>query len=116
LAPDVSRVVALAWHRFEAVFLKACQILQQGRLGEIIKLDLVSDMPMNTANKYYTSQWRRDFANGQMIDSGVHFIAGLRMVAAAAGLGEAVRPSAQPGAHLIWTLEPADCPAFWDSN
>jgi hypothetical protein len=55
-------------------------------------------MPMNTANKYYTSQWRRDFANGQMIDSGVHFIAGLRMVAGAAGLGEAVRPPRQ-GPH-----------------
>ena len=45
-------------------------------------------MPMNVANKYFNSAWRRDDAHcpgGFMMESSVHFLAALRMLAAAGG-------------------------------
>ena len=48
----------------------------------------VCDMPMNGKNKYYNSTWRRNDAHcpgGFMMESSVHFLAALRMLAAAGG-------------------------------
>lgn len=48
--------------------------------------------------RYYPSQWRRDTqgcAGGMIMESSVHFIAALRMLAAAVGLGEAVQATAR---------------------
>ena len=45
-------------------------------------------MPMTVANKYYNSTWRRNDAHcpgGFMMESSVHFLAALRMLAAAGG-------------------------------
>lgn len=33
------------------VFLRAAAVVASGKLGQCLKLDLVADMPMNTANK-----------------------------------------------------------------
>lgn len=82
-------------YRSEQGFRKACQLIDQ--LGSIIKLDLVADMPMNSSNKYYGSQWRRDAEGcpgGFVTDSCVHHIAALRAVGTASGLGEVVEASA----------------------
>eukprot|EP00798_Chlamydomonas_sp_ICE-L_P021930 gene21930-28976_t len=77
-------------YRYEEVFLAACRMTPS--LGTIIKMDLVADLPMDERNKYYVSQWRRDVKGcpgGMLMDSSVHFVAALRMVAASCGLGEA---------------------------
>ncbi|GJN28724.1 hypothetical protein PR202_gb16881 [Eleusine coracana subsp. coracana] len=35
---------------------------------------------MNSSNPYFSSSWRRNFVGGFILDMGVHFIAGLRMI------------------------------------
>ncbi len=48
-----------------------------------------TDMPMSPANKYFTSEWRRDlagFPGGYVTDSGVHYIAAMRTIAKTAGV------------------------------
>ena len=53
-----------------------------------LQIDLVADMPMNSNNKYFPSQWRRDAVacpGGFVMDSCVHHIAALRMLGRAAG-------------------------------
>ena len=45
-------------------------------------------MPMRAENKYFSSDWRRNDEHcpgGFMMESSVHFIAALRMLAAAGG-------------------------------
>lgn len=82
-------------YRSEQGFRKAGQLIHQ--LGSIIKLDLIADMPMNSSNKYFGSQWRRDSQGcpgGFVTDSSVHHIAALRALGTAAGLGEVVTASA----------------------
>ena len=79
-------------YRSERVFRNAAAVLAGGALGDIVKLDLAADMPMNAANKYFGSTWRRDAAacpGAFLMDSSVHFVAALRALAAVAGLGEA---------------------------
>ncbi|KAL3140220.1 hypothetical protein ABBQ38_004496 [Trebouxia sp. C0009 RCD-2024] len=82
-------------YRSEQGFRKASQLMPQ--LGTVIKIDLVADMPMNSSNKYFPSQWRRDAVacpGGFVMDSCVHHIAALRMLGRAAGLGEVEEASA----------------------
>jgi predicted dehydrogenase len=65
-------------------------------------------MPMDAGNKYFGSAWRRDAAGcpgSFLMDSSVHFIAALRMLAAAAGCGPAVAASA-----LARSARPAELP------
>lgn len=69
--------------------MQAAEVLAAGRLGTIVKLDLIADMPMDAGNKYHGSAWRRDAAacpGGFFMDSAVHWTAALRLAAAAAGL------------------------------
>ncbi|GIL73896.1 hypothetical protein Vretifemale_4004, partial [Volvox reticuliferus] len=78
-------------YRYEAVFVAASRRVSE--IGRIIKLDLIADLPMDERNRYFGSAWRRDTSGcpgGFFMDSSVHFVAALRMLAAAAGLGEAV--------------------------
>lgn len=52
---------------------------------------------MDERNKYYGSQWRRDATGnpgGFLVDSSVHFIAALRLLAAGCNAGPAVSASA----------------------
>ncbi len=43
--------------RSEGAFVKARELVRS--LGSIIKADVVAELPMNTANKYFNSEWRR---------------------------------------------------------
>ncbi|KAG2489321.1 hypothetical protein HYH03_012153 [Edaphochlamys debaryana] len=82
-------------YRYEAVFVAACRRVKE--VGRVIKIDLICDLPMDERNRYFSSAWRRDTAlcpGGFFMDSSVHFIAGLRMLANAAGCGEAVTVAA----------------------
>ncbi|GAB4813843.1 hypothetical protein N2152v2_000889 [Parachlorella kessleri] len=81
--------------RSEPAFLSAQQLLP--KLGSLVKLDLVFDLPMTPDNKYYGSGWRRDaegLPGGFMLEASVHFMAALRDLVRAAGWGEAVTASA----------------------
>lgn len=80
--------------RFENVFWIAKEKCES--LGKIIKLDLVADMAMNEKNKYFSSGWRRDTEGnpfGFLMESAVHYIAGLRVVAEGCGCGDPVLAS-----------------------
>jgi hypothetical protein len=73
---------------------------------QVIKLDLVADLPMDARNRYFGSAWRRDTGlcpGGFFMDSSVHFTAALRHLAAAAGGGEA----AEVSATALQVLQPA---------
>ncbi|MEW5305983.1 MAG: hypothetical protein WDW36_008489 [Sanguina aurantia] len=81
-------------YRFEGVFLAARELVAS--LGAVVKLDLVADLPMDARNKYFSSGWRRDTAGcpgGFLMDSAVHSIAALRLVAGACGAGDATSAS-----------------------
>eukprot|EP00850_Spirogloea_muscicola_P012100 SM000077S21574 [mRNA] locus=s77:239014:242436:- [translate_table: standard] len=86
-------------YRFEAGLMKVlfqeCDLKDRGgscirvqaaelvkEIGKLMMVELFVEAPMNTGNRYYSSQWRRDpdFKGAFMIDGGVHFIGGLRLV------------------------------------
>jgi len=80
-------------YRSERAFREAAAAVRAGAVGDVIKLDLVADMPMSAGNKYFGSAWRRDAAACPgcfLMDSSVHFVAALRALVAAAGFGEAI--------------------------
>ena len=86
-------------------------------MGRPIKADLAVDSPMNKDNKYFSNQWRRDGVGnpgGFLVESTVHFIAGLRMVLAGAAAAPGGEGSAQAAAatglirHADKSLPPPD--------
>eukprot|EP00884_Botryococcus_braunii_P009346 jgi/Botrbrau1/18412/Bobra.0072s0005.1 len=100
-------------YRSEKVFKSAANVVPM--LGSIIKLDLVADMPMNMTNKYYNSKWRRDTVGcpgGFLMESSVHFIAAVRLLARAGGLGEAAHASGVAG-HFDSNLPAPDSLTGW---
>ena len=64
----------------------------------VTTISLVGNMPMDRSNRYHGSRWRRDAAGCPgcfLMDSSVHFVAALRSVGGAAGLGEPSRVGAR---------------------
>ncbi|CAD7698257.1 unnamed protein product [Ostreobium quekettii] len=101
-------------YRFEEVFLQARDICKN--LGKIVKLDLVADMAMNEENKYFRSDWRRDAEGcpgGFMMESSVHFIGALRLVAQGCGCGEPVLASGLALNAVPDKLPPPDTVIGW---
>ncbi|XP_031736024.1 uncharacterized protein LOC116401711 [Cucumis sativus] len=49
-------------------------------VGDMMSVQVIVEGSMNSSNPYFSSSWRRDFAGGFILDMGVHFIAGLRML------------------------------------
>ncbi|EFJ42235.1 hypothetical protein VOLCADRAFT_119466 [Volvox carteri f. nagariensis] len=93
-------------YRYESVFVAASRRVSE--LGKIIKLDLIADLPMDERNRYYGSTWRRDTGGcpgGFFMDSSVHFVAALRLLARAAGLGEAVSATAHARQVIVVEVE-----------
>eukprot|EP01018_Ginkgo_biloba_P031786 Gb_37710 [translate_table: standard] len=66
-------------------------------------VQVIAEAPMNSLNPYFSSTWRRNFSGGFSLDVGVHFIAGLRMVAGC----EVISVSAI-ARHVDATLPPPD--------
>eukprot|EP00892_Ulva_mutabilis_P001281 jgi/Ulvmu1/11153/UM071_0037.1 len=83
--------------RFLPVFADAAAVVG-ARLGRVSKMDLLCDIPLANS-KYTTSKWRKALSGGFMLDSGVHQIAVLRMLADAAGAGAPLRASATASYH-----------------
>lgn len=74
-------MVAENW-RYNNVFLKAAELVAEGRLGSPIMCTWTECLPMDARNKYYHTPWRMtgDFQGGYLLDGGIHRAAVLRMV------------------------------------
>ncbi|XP_027926448.1 uncharacterized protein LOC114183576 isoform X1 [Vigna unguiculata] len=65
-------------YRFESGLLE-CKKLMAG-IGKMMSVQVIIEGSMNSSNPYFSSNWRRNFTGGFILDMGVHFIAGLRML------------------------------------
>ncbi|XP_057819008.1 dehydrogenase FPY6 isoform X1 [Cryptomeria japonica] len=86
-------------YRFEPALLEAAALVKD--LGDLMTIQFTAEAPMNNLNPYFSSEWRRNFIGGFILDVGVHFIAGLRLVAgceiiSVAAISRHVDPSLPP--------------------
>lgn len=83
-------MVAENW-RYEEAFVRAAELLRTGAIGRPIAAHWTQYALMDPGNKYYVTPWRRsgEVAGGLLLDSGVHYVAVLRML-----LGEVASVSA----------------------
>ncbi|KAL1539598.1 hypothetical protein AAHA92_24060 [Salvia divinorum] len=65
-------------YRFEPAFVEGKKLMAE--IGDIINIHVIIEGSMNNSNPYYSSSWRRGFDGGFILDMGVHFISGLRML------------------------------------
>lgn len=101
--PDQVWMVAENW-RYEEAYVRAAELVQAGAIGQVVGLHYAQYTPMQPGNKYYGSAWRRaaTFQGGLLLDSGVHYVAAMRMIA-----GEIVAVAAHV-TQLTSDLPPAD--------
>ncbi|MQL94472.1 hypothetical protein Taro_027128 [Colocasia esculenta] len=66
-------------YRFEPAFVESRKLMKN--IGEMMNIQVIVEGSMNSSNPYFSSSWRRKLHGGFILDMGVHFIAGLRMVA-----------------------------------
>ncbi|XP_050221925.1 uncharacterized protein LOC126672067 [Mercurialis annua] len=88
-------------YRFEPAFVESKKLLAE--IGDMMSIQVIVEGSMNSSNPYFSSSWRRDFAGGFILDMGVHFIAGLRMLVGC----EVISVSAMTS-HVDKTLPPPD--------
>ncbi|XP_043693568.1 dTDP-3,4-didehydro-2,6-dideoxy-alpha-D-glucose 3-reductase [Telopea speciosissima] len=98
-------------YRFEPAFVKGKKLIND--VGEMMSIQLIVEGSMNSSNPYFSSSWRRNFTGGFILDMGVHFIAGLRMV-----VGCEVASVSAITSHVDMTLPPPDniCSLFQLEN
>ncbi|KAL7174047.1 hypothetical protein ACSBR2_033322 [Camellia fascicularis] len=65
-------------YRFEPALVECKKLVAE--IGEMMSVQLIVEGSMNSSNPYFSSSWRRSFSGGFILDMGVHFIAGLRMI------------------------------------
>ncbi|KAJ6829599.1 uncharacterized protein M6B38_357035 [Iris pallida] len=65
-------------YRFEPAFVEARKLIND--IGDMLNIHVIVEGSMNSSNPYFSSSWRRNFTGGFILDMGVHFIAGLRMI------------------------------------
>ncbi|KAL3850081.1 hypothetical protein ACJIZ3_011963 [Penstemon smallii] len=87
-------------YRFEPAFIEGRKMMAE--IGDIINVHVIIEGSMNNSNPYYSSSWRRDFPGGFILDMGVHYISGLRML-----VGDITSVSALTS-HVDTTLPPPD--------
>ncbi|OVA06659.1 Oxidoreductase [Macleaya cordata] len=88
-------------YRFEPAFVE-CKKLMNG-IGDMMSVQVIIEGSMNSSNPYFSSSWRRSFTGGFILDMGVHYIAGLRMV-----VGCEVASVSAITSHVDTTLPPPD--------
>ncbi|KAJ4980208.1 hypothetical protein NE237_010988 [Protea cynaroides] len=88
-------------YRFEPVFMEGKKLIKD--VGEMMSVQLIVEGSMNSSNPYFSSSWRRNLTGGFILDMGVHFIAGLRMV-----VGCEVASVSAITSHVDMTLPPPD--------
>ncbi|KAL0707008.1 hypothetical protein Bca4012_073434 [Brassica carinata] len=65
-------------YRFEPAFVELKKLVEE--IGDIMNVQLIIEGSMNSSNPYFSSSWRRNLDGGFILDMGVHYIAGLRML------------------------------------
>lgn len=88
-------------YRFEPAFVEGRKLLSE--VGNIINVHTIIEGSMNITNPYFSSSWRRGFNGGFILDMGVHFIAGLRML-----VGSEITSVSALTSHVDGTLPPPD--------
>ncbi|PQP97959.1 uncharacterized protein Pyn_28020 [Prunus yedoensis var. nudiflora] len=66
-------------YRFEPAFVEGKKLVND--IGDVMSIQVIVEGSMNSSNPYFSSSWRRNFTGGFILDMGVHFVAGLRMLA-----------------------------------
>ncbi|KAM7502621.1 hypothetical protein LguiB_001525 [Lonicera macranthoides] len=88
-------------YRFEPAFVEGRK--QMAEIGDMISVQVIIEGSMNSSNPYFSSSWRRNFAGGFILDMGVHFVAGLRML-----VGCELTSVSAITSHVDQTLPPPD--------
>lgn len=88
-------------YRFEPAFVESKKLIAE--IGDMKSVQVIIEGSMNSSNPYFSSSWRRNFTGGFILDMGVHFIAGLRMLVGC----EVVSVSAMTS-YVDTTLPPPD--------
>ncbi len=106
--PDLVWMVA-EQYRYEPAFLHAIKLIDEGIIGRVITCQWLLVMPL-AQTPYYQTAWRRSPAHqgGFLLDTGVHHVAGLRMlfgeVAQVSAAAISIRPDLPPLDTLAATL------------
>ncbi|CAM8949670.1 unnamed protein product [Rhodiola kirilowii] len=110
-------------YRFEPIFAESKKLMPY--IGEMMSVQVIVEGSMNSSNPYFTSSWRRNFtiadpvvahqnlraelfhellmAGGFILDMGVHFVAGLRML-----VGCEIESVSAMTSHVDLSLPPPD--------
>ncbi|XP_026426018.1 uncharacterized protein YMR315W-like [Papaver somniferum] len=88
-------------YRFEPAFVECKNLLKE--IGDMMSVQIMVEGSMTSSNPYFSSSWRRNFTGGFILDMGVHYIAGLRMV-----VGCEVTSVSAITSHVDTTLPPPD--------
>lgn len=88
-------------YRFEPAFMEGKK--QIAEIGEIMSIQVIVEGSMNSSNPYFSSSWRRNLNGGFILDMGVHFVAGLRML-----VGCEITSVSAITSHVDLTLPPPD--------
>ncbi|XP_027342582.1 uncharacterized protein LOC113855231 isoform X2 [Abrus precatorius] len=88
-------------YRFEPGLVECKKLIAD--IGKMMSVQVIIEGSMNSSNPYFSSSWRRNFTGGFILDMGVHFIAGLRMLVGC----EVVSVSAMTS-HVDMTLPAPD--------
>ncbi|XP_020692040.1 uncharacterized protein LOC110106459 [Dendrobium catenatum] len=98
-------------YRFEPAFVECRKLIND--IGEMMNIQVIVESSMNSSNPYFSSSWRRNFNGGFILDMGVHFIAGLRML-----VGCEIATVSAIARHVDTNLPPPDnlCSLFQLEN
>lgn len=88
-------------YRFEPAFVEGKKLVAE--IGDIMSVQCIIEGSMNSSNPYFSSSWRRNFTGGFILDMGVHFVAGLRML-----VGCEIASVSAFTSHVDSTLPPPD--------
>jgi predicted dehydrogenase len=74
-------MVAENW-RYERAFQHAAALVHDGAIGAPVTVSWGLHLPVDPANKYYHTAWRRSgqFQGGFLLDGGVHHVAAMRAI------------------------------------
>ncbi|XP_028780049.1 uncharacterized protein YMR315W isoform X2 [Neltuma alba] len=88
-------------YRFEPGFVESKKLVAE--IGKMMNVQVIIEGSMNSSNPYFSSSWRRNFNGGFILDMGVHYVAGLRMLVGCEVLSVAAMTS-----HVDTSLPPPD--------
>ncbi|KAL6564650.1 hypothetical protein OROMI_016100 [Orobanche minor] len=88
-------------YRFEPAFVEGRKLMAE--IGDIINIHVIIEGSMNSSNPYYATSWRHDLIGGFILDMGVHYISGLRML-----VGCEITSVSAVTSHVDSTLPPPD--------